>query len=831
MKRSKRILAGFLAALQVVTCLNLNMAHVSAWGTLAGDTEPLKDDEDGSMIWKKGALKYDPVNHPDQIPFVVVYQYVNGNRFIVGPWYETLWLNPSGSFTGRWENGDDIYQNTGYGHNVPDEGAPKNMPNFYGDYEAYSAGSGDIEYTFTAPKGYYFCNSYNFGRDAGTGVMYKFVRGTKVHSTYSDTDSADYYTSLTYKFKAGKACRNSGAIDNIISGFCLEFRQIPRTIIYNVYNGDLENKVTAADYYLNPEELDASMERFFSNHKEEFAKLGDIPNGFTCLCSDQFNDKYYEGKAATDENITPSYAEEYKYGGGYVSHLNNYFFDFDKYELEHHIKYQVVDVNGDPVPGTSLFGEKTNNKGFIATEDNIKYERDTSQYGRFVFDEKNGLNRYTFLDDTTNRDSGVYYLNGENIGYGKNRVTHKLAEEESSLYPNVSENIQLNFDVVNTNTNSVAPYAVYKGSISNKEHSESYTSDFKIVSVDDTHSVVQIVSTLKGTPVNDADADENVKENTETKENEDGSKETTTTREYGDGSKETEVTKEYPDGSKDLSYEKENKNGTKEGSEVSIDANGKVTDITTHEKTSTGETTIPYEVDSGSNVTAKKITTTEKEFSIPKSIKPADGNTYQVTAIADDAMKSNKTVAKLSMGDNIKKVGKRAFQKCSNLKNVTFSKKVKTLSDSAFSDCGKLSSVSLPASTQSIGKACFKNCKKLKKLTLGKAKKGGFLNMDGDTAWGAAVKISIGASALENCVNLKEVVINSQVREIGYGAFRQCKKLAKIIVYSLILKVVGKDALKGVHDCTIKVPKKKIKPYHVLFKNKGQGKKVIVAKL
>ncbi|MBR1741752.1 MAG: hypothetical protein IJ733_07745, partial [Lachnospiraceae bacterium] len=107
MKRGKRILAGFLAALQVVACLNLNMAHVSAWGTLAGDTEPLKDDEDGSMIWKKGALKYDPVNHPDQIPFVVVYQYVNGNRFIVGPWYETLWLNPSGSFTGRWGDGDD----------------------------------------------------------------------------------------------------------------------------------------------------------------------------------------------------------------------------------------------------------------------------------------------------------------------------------------------------------------------------------------------------------------------------------------------------------------------------------------------------------------------------------------------------------------------------------------------------------------------------------------------------------------------------------------------------------------------------------------------------
>lgn len=320
-------------------------------------------------------------------------------------------------------------------------------------------------------------------------------------------------------------------------------------------------------------------------------------------------------------------------------------------------------------------------------------------------------------------------------------------------------------------------------------------------------------------------------EHTETRENPDGSRETVTTRENPDGSKETESVKENTDGTRVLSSETVRADGTSESSEVVIDTGGNVTGITTSEKTATGTTTIPYRTGSEGCVNVEKITTTEETLSIPSTITPADGNTYQVTEISGSAMKANQTVKKLEMGNYIKKIGKAAFENCAKLKSVSFSKALKTLSEGAFRGCTGLTGVSLPDSVTSVGKACFKNCKSMKKFTLGKVKKGGAQNTGNGTAWGKLVKISIGASALQGCSNLKEVIISSGVTEIGNAAFKQCKKLVKVIIYSVSLKIVGKQALKGVHDCKIHVMKKKLKSYKILFKNKGQGKKVIVAKI
>ena len=94
-----------------------------------------------------------------------------------------------------------------------------------------------------------------------------------------------------------------------------------------------------------------------------------------------------------------------------------------------------------------------------------------------------------------------------------------------------------------------------------------------------------------------------------------------------------------------------------------------------------------------------------------------------------------------------------------------------------------------------------------------------------------SVKLNISASAFENCVSLKQMVINSLVKRIGNSALKNCKSLRSLIVNSKILQEVAKKALKGVSNCRISVPGIKLKPYSVLFKNKGQGKKVIVAKI
>lgn len=203
----------------------------------------------------------------------------------------------------------------------------------------------------------------------------------------------------------------------------------------------------------------------------------------------------------------------------------------------------------------------------------------------------------------------------------------------------------------------------------------------------------------------------------------------------------------------------------------------------------------------------------------------------KVTSVGSGAFAGNTRIKKIKLGKNVTTIGKGAFKNCTSLKSVTFPSGLKTLSDQAFYNCRKLKAVKLPATVKTIGKAAFKNCVSMKKFAVGKKvpKKAKGKNLN--AAASAVKKISIGTSALENCTKLRQIVINSQVRRIGNAAFRKCKSLADILVYSLKLQYVGKKALKGVSDCKISVPKKKLNPYTKLFRNKGQGKKVTVAKL
>lgn len=236
---------------------------------------------------------------------------------------------------------------------------------------------------------------------------------------------------------------------------------------------------------------------------------------------------------------------------------------------------------------------------------------------------------------------------------------------------------------------------------------------------------------------------------------------------------------------------------------------------------------------------------------IPATI-TVNGETLKVTAIDNSAFEKQKKLKKVVMGANIETIGKKAFKNCSKLKQVSYSNKVETVGDESFSNCRKLTSVTLPDTTRKIGKKAFYNCKGLKKIKIGKKrsdkKKGLASDIDMGTLINSVaaqtftqretvenysalnVKISVGNSALENCTNLKSVIVNCAVSVIGNSAFKNCTKLSAIIVRSLILKSVGKKALTGVSKCKISVPTKKFAPYRKLFKNKGQGKKVLVAK-
>ena len=220
-----------------------------------------------------------------------------------------------------------------------------------------------------------------------------------------------------------------------------------------------------------------------------------------------------------------------------------------------------------------------------------------------------------------------------------------------------------------------------------------------------------------------------------------------------------------------------------------------------------------YKVTGTSTVAFNGIKSTKTtKVTIPKTVKYG-GKTFKVTSIADKALKGKTKVTKVIIGDNVTVIGKNAFYGCTKLSKVTMGTKIKTIGTSAFKNCSKLTKISIGKNVKTIGVSAFEDCKKLSKVTIGSA------------------VTTIEDKAFKNCVALTSIIIPSKVTKIDKQAFYGCKKLKTITIKSTKLKTVGKEALKGINSkATIKVPKSKLSAYKKLFKGKGQGSKVKIAK-
>lgn len=103
---------------------------------------------------------------------------------------------------------------------------------------------------------------------------------------------------------------------------------------------------------------------------------------------------------------------------------------------------------------------------------------------------------------------------------------------------------------------------------------------------------------------------------------------------------------------------------------------------------------------------AKKTATT---ITIPKTVK-IKGVTYKVIAIAENALKNNKKVKKVTIGTNITKIGKNAFQNCKKLKTIDIkSKKLKSVEKAAFKGIDSKAVIKVPKSKKKAYKALLKN--------------------------------------------------------------------------------------------------------------------------
>lgn len=89
----------------------------------------------------------------------------------------------------------------------------------------------------------------------------------------------------------------------------------------------------------------------------------------------------------------------------------------------------------------------------------------------------------------------------------------------------------------------------------------------------------------------------------------------------------------------------------------------------------------------------------------------------------------------------------------------------------------------------------------------------------------------VGKNAFKSYKKLKKVVLGTNIKKIGTGAFRNCGKLRGIQIKGKKLKSIGKKAVSGIHKkAVIKVPKNKKRAYQKLLKRSTGFKKTMTVK-
>lgn len=123
--------------------------------------------------------------------------------------------------------------------------------------------------------------------------------------------------------------------------------------------------------------------------------------------------------------------------------------------------------------------------------------------------------------------------------------------------------------------------------------------------------------------------------------------------------------------------------------------------VNINQKVSVGS--MAYKVTSVNGAKTVEYTGTKRNINkiiIPASIK-INGDNYKVTSIAKNGFKGNKKLSKVTIGANIKKIGKNAFLNCSNLKNIVIKTKkltAKTVGKNAFKGINKKAIIKVPGS-------------------------------------------------------------------------------------------------------------------------------------
>lgn len=161
--------------------------------------------------------------------------------------------------------------------------------------------------------------------------------------------------------------------------------------------------------------------------------------------------------------------------------------------------------------------------------------------------------------------------------------------------------------------------------------------------------------------------------------------------------------------------------------------------------------------------------------------------------------------------DSVLKIGKRAFDGCTELEEIRLPENLSELPAGIFEDCRSLTKITLPQGLRRIGTRAFLRCDGLTEMvfptpleTVDSYAFSACRNLSAITFEGGTEELL--TEAFSDCVSLETVVIKEGAKRLGYGAFGGCECLREITLPESLAEI-GRNAFYGCQNLTVFAPK------------------------
>lgn len=148
------------------------------------------------------------------------------------------------------------------------------------------------------------------------------------------------------------------------------------------------------------------------------------------------------------------------------------------------------------------------------------------------------------------------------------------------------------------------------------------------------------------------------------------------------------------------------------------------------------------------------------------------------------AFEGCQTLERLVIPDNVKSIGNCAFRFCYELKSVYFESIDTQLGEYVFADCINLKHIILPLEIKEIPRYSFSNCIHIDNIVFPNS----VVRIGKSAFYGCAFEelkmpnelLIIDKYALGHCSNLRTLILNDKIEEIGFCAFRDSDKIQEL---------------------------------------------------